>query len=452
MATKFVCTECGYESAKWMGRCPSCGTWNTFREVRESSSKSEGWVPSALKSSPVSVTALKGKKAPHRVQKRYPTGLSEWDRVLGGGLVAGSLVLMGGDPGIGKSTLALQIASRLAEQGQPVLYASGEESIEQILARAERLGIQTENLWVVTLSSLTDILETTKDFHPSVLFVDSIQTVVREENPSPPGSVSQVRDCGVVLLQFAKQTQTTVVIIGHVTKDGTLAGPRTLEHMVDVVLYLEGHPTGLRILRATKNRFGSVDEVGLFEMGDRGLQEIQDPSGLFLAHRKRPQPGVVVIPVMEGLRPLLLEVEALVAHTPFSMPQRNVTGFEMRRLTMILALIENRVGVSLRAYDVFVNVTRGMRISESAADLGVALAILSSYFKKPLPTKTVVVGELGLTGEVRPIRDMKRRLTETQRLGFQRVILPSGVDPPSWKGLEFIPVTTIQEAVEACFS
>ncbi len=449
MPMKFVCTQCGYESAKWLGRCPSCGEWNTFREMK-STEKSKTWVSPTLKSSPVQIRKVK--ELVSKEQRRHESGLSEWDRVLGGGLVAGSLVLMGGDPGIGKSTLALQIASRIAQKGVSVLYASGEESVDQILARAQRLQIETEHLWIVSLSAISDILEVAKDLHPAVLFVDSIQTVIREENPSPPGSVSQVRDCGVTFLQFAKQTQTTVVMIGHVTKDGTLAGPRTLEHMVDVVLYLEGHPTGLRILRATKNRFGSVDEVGLFEMSERGLQEIQDPSGLFLVQRKKPQPGVVVIPVMEGIRPLLLEVEALVAHTPFSMPQRNVTGFEMRRLAMILALIENRVGVSLRAYDVFVNVTRGMRITESAADLGVALAILSSYFKKPLPTKTVVLGELGLTGEVRPIREMKRRLTEAKRLGFRKVILPAGVDLNAQKGIEVIPVSTIQEAVESCFS
>ena len=453
--TVFVCKECGYESAKWLGRCPSCGQWNTFTEKTYTDETVKAWITEKLKSEPVALSKRIREKFKERALKRFVTEIEELDRVFGGGLVKGAVVVIGGDPGVGKSTLVIQIAGNIAKFGYKVLYVSGEESQEQIIDRCLRLNIESENLYVVSLSLLPDVLDLAEEIDPDVLIVDSIQTLAKPEIPSVPGSVTQVRECGAEFLRFAKQKQKSVILVGHVTKDGTLAGPRTLEHMVDVVFHLEGHPAGLRILRATKNRFGSTDEIGLFEMSEAGLREVKDPSQLFIVERKRNPVGVSTIAIMEGGRPLLVEVESLVSHTPYTMPQRNVTGYDLRRLSMILALIENRLGISLRSYDVFINVSRGLQIRESGADLGVAMAILSSYFKKPIQRGTVVVGEIGLTGEIKPVRELRRRLLESHRLGFKQGLVPKSVSESldvDLEGFKVLYVNYIKEAVEKCFS
>ncbi len=453
--TVFVCKECGYESPKWLGRCPSCGQWNTFIEKLSTQETVKTWITDKLKSEPIALDHQIREKFKKRALERFDTGIDELDRVFGGGLVKGAVVVIGGDPGVGKSTLVLQIAGNIAKTGHRVLYISGEESQDQIIDRCLRLNIESENLFVVSLSLLPDVLELAEELNPDVLIVDSIQTLAKPDIPSVPGSVTQVRECGTEFLRFAKQKGKSVILVGHVTKDGTLAGPKTLEHMVDVVFHLEGQQAGLRILRASKNRFGSTDEIGLFEMGETGLKEVKDPSQLFIVKREHNPVGVSTIPVMEGGRPILVEVESLVSHTPYTMPQRNVTGYDMRRLSMILALIENKLGISLRNYDVFINVSRGLQIKESGADLGVALAILSSYFKKPIKKGTVVVGEIGLTGEIKPVRELKRRLLESLRLGYKQALVPKSVSKSmdiDLKGFKVLYVNIIKEAVEQCFS
>lgn len=446
MASKFVCKVCGYESSKWYGRCPSCGTWNSMVEVRESEKKGRAWLSEGERSEPLPLS-----KVETGTSERIEIGIGEVDRVLGGGIRRGAFVLIGGDPGVGKSTLLLQIAGKIAEKGYRILYITGEESLPQLKDRAERLGVPLFQIYGLQESELRRIIEISENLKPDILFIDSIQTIYHPDIASVPGSITQVRECGAELLRFAKKTGTAILTVGHVTKDGTLAGPRTLEHMVDVVLYLEGENLlGLRILRSTKNRFGPTHEIGVFEMTTQGLVEVQNPSGLFISRTRRKKIGVVTIPLLEGRRPLLVEVQALVVPSPFAVPQRNVTGYDLKRLSMLIAVLEKRTGISLRKADVFINVTGGMRITDSSADLGVAIAIYSSYKKIALKRDLAVIGELDLGGEVRSVPGINLRVEEAKRLGYKSLILPLLERKIDIKGIELIEVEDIKEALRAC--
>ncbi len=454
---RYRCSQCGYETTRWMGRCPMCGAWGTLQEVRVTtpSSRRSGSARQAWLEPPERevVSLQRAKETGSQPSDRWASGIQELDRVLGGGLVPGSLVLLGGEPGVGKSTLLLELADALAREGvEPVLYASAEESVPQVLARARRLGLAAETVQVTTLTTLEDLLDLTETLKPRLLLVDSIQALVTPEIPSVAGSVAQVRECTAALLRLAKTRNIAVILVGHVTKDGTLAGPKALEHMVDVVLYLEEHGTGLRILRATKNRYGSTDEIGLFEMTGQGLQEIRDPGRIFLSTGFRRRSGVAVTALMEGKRPFLVEIEALVARTPFTLPQRVTTGFDPKRLSMLLGLLENRLGLSLRGHDVFLNVAGGLRIRESAADLAVVAAVLSSLKKRALPEATLVLGEVGLTGEVRPIPLLEPRLREAHRLGFHQALVPPQEAPRHMDSLKIHQVSDVKELLERWFS
>ncbi len=450
--TRYRCTECGYETHRWMGRCPMCGAWGSLKEVKVSTTSRPG-TQAWLERQEVRAVPLTPSEAKTPGAERWATGIQELDRVLGGGLVAGSVVLLGGEPGVGKSTLLLQMARALAAAGaSPVLYGSAEESEAQILERAHRLGITAEGVKVAAVSTLEDLLSLADDLQPRVLLVDSIQAIVTPELASVAGSVAQVRECASALLRLAKTRNIAVLLVGHVTKDGTLAGPKTLEHMVDVVLYLEEHGSGLRVLRAAKNRYGSTDEIGLFEMTATGLREIRDPGRIFLSTGFRQRSGVAVTAVLEGRRPFLVEIEALVARTPFALPQRVTTGYDPKRLSMLLGLLENRLGLSLRGHDVFLNVAGGLKIRESAADLAVVAAVLSSFKKRALPEATLVLGEVGLTGEVRPIPALEPRLREAARLGFHQAIVPPQKRTGSFRNLKIQEVSDVKELLERWFS
>ncbi len=453
--TRFRCTQCGYETSRWMGRCPNCGAWGTLKEVQVAPIRRKG-TPGHRSWSPPSgeITPLTPPHAPESpAQRRWPSGIQELDRVLGGGLVPGSLVLLGGEQGVGKSTLLLHWAHALAKRGAaPVVYVSAEESASQILDRARRLNLATEHVQVAPVATVDEVLSLAETLHPKVLLVDSIQAIVAPDLPSVAGSVAQVRECATALLHLAKGQNIAVVLVGHVTKDGTLAGPKTLEHMVDAVLYLEEHGTGLRILRATKNRYGSTEEIGLFEMTSTGLREIRDPGRIFLGHGFRRRSGVAVTAVLEGKRPFLVEIEALVARTPFTLPQRVTTGFDPKRLSMLLGVLENRLGLSLRGHDVFLNVAGGLKVRESAADLAVVAAVLSSLKKRALPEATLVLGEVGLTGEVRPVPALEARLREAQRLGFRRALVPAQERIHTFDSLKILEVSDVKELLEQWFS
>lgn len=386
-------------------------------------------------------------------QERIPVPIQELDRVLGGGLVPGSLVLIGGDPGIGKSTLVLQAAAALATADQPVLYVSGEESAQQVKLRADRLGVRGDHLLVLSETDLTELLAAADAHNPGLLIVDSIQTVYVDEISSAAGSVSQVRECTSRLMQWAKPRQTPVMIVGHVTKEGTIAGPRVLEHMVDAVLYLEGDRYHqYRILRAVKNRFGSTDEVGVFEMADVGLREVRNPSEAFLEERTGEAAGSTVAVTVEGTRPILVEIQALTTSTSFGLPRRSANGLDNSRLQLLVAVLQKRVGMSLGGQDIFANVVGGLKIVEPAADLAVALAVASSFKEQPIDPRTVAVGEIGLSGELRSVNQLDRRLNEARRLGFSRVVVPAiqgkrGI--PAAEGLELIRAGSVGEAIEA---
>ncbi len=425
-----------------MGRCPSCGEWNTFVEVIESSRK--GWIVEPGEARPVKLQDVMEIK-----RQRIPVGIGEVDRVLGGGIVPGSLILIGGDPGIGKSTLLLQIAGSLASRGVKVLYVTAEESLEQVGERAKRLGIQGENIYVLAESEVRTVISHVEQISPEVLFIDSIQTVYHPELTSAPGSVSQVRECAGEFMRLAKSRRIATFLVGHVTKDGSLAGPRTLEHMVDTVIYLEGErQLGLRILRSVKNRYGSTNEIGVFEMEDRGLVEVTNPSSHFLGDSSESRIGVAVISLLEGIRPILIEVQALVAPTAYGMPQRNTTGFDPRRLSMILAVLEIITGYSLRNSDIFVNITGGIRVTESGGDLGVAMAIISSFRRIPLPPRSIFIGELGLGGEIRVVKGIQKRLSEASRLGFETAYIPhTSVET---RDIKVVKVKNIEEAIQSC--
>lgn len=445
--TVFYCTACGNETPKWQGRCPACGAWNTMEEHVEK--------PAAVgksRSNPIGMSrkAQRLSEVDSGSEIRFSTGMGELDRVLGGGAVSGSLVLVGGAPGIGKSTLLLQICNSLCA-GRNVLYVSGEESERQLKLRAQRLAVAPENLYILSETRLSDILESVEELKPDILIVDSIQTLYNEENESSPGSVSQVKDCTMTMMQLSKAQGITVFVVGHINKDGAIAGPKVLEHMVDCVLYFEGDPnSSYRLLRAAKNRFGSTNEIGVFEMMDCGLAEVPNPSQMLLAGRPEGAPGTCVACVMEGTRPVLAEVQALVAKTTFNVPRRTADGFDFNRAALLLAVAEKRGGMKLNVFDAYINVIGGLRLDEPGADLPVILAVASSYRDIPIADDLVAIGEVGLTGEIRSVSHMNQRLQEVARLGFQKCVIPKGgsekLDIPA--ELSVYKVRNIREAIE----
>jgi DNA repair protein RadA/Sms len=441
----FVCQECGYASPKWMGKCPNCSAWNSFVEERVVSSGRQEVPPSK----PISLTEIESHE-----RDRMKTGQSEFDRVLGGGVVPGTMILIGGEPGIGKSTLLLQIAASLAKGGNRILYVSGEESTYQIGLRARRLGIKGENLLLLSETAVENIIETSKGVKPALLIIDSIQTVFDSGVESAPGSVSQVRECTTRLTRIAKGHSITIFLVGHVTKVGMIAGPRTLEHMVDTVLYLEGDRTQtFRILRAVKNRFGSINEIGVFEMTKDGLVEVTNPSLTFLDESTFDMSGSVVVSTIEGTRPMLAEVQALVSPTRYPVPQRVIVGSDYKKFSILLAVLERRAGYNLGNYDVFCNVVGGLKLLEPSCDLGLLVAIASNYKDCACMNGTVVIGEVGLAGEIRPVSQIERRVKEAERLGFNRCIIPlaNGKEMRSNK-IKVIGVRDIKEAIKQSLS
>lgn len=457
----FVCQACGHASAKWLGRCPECGSWNSFSEewvakerpverprgLGRAAGSWRGAKDGASPSGPTPIARVEPLAA-----TRQATGSEELDRVLGGGFVRGSLVLVGGDPGIGKSTLLLQVARHVAETAGPVLYVTGEESLEQLRLRADRLGALAERLWVMSETDVEIIAATIEKERPELVIVDSIQTMHHPALQSAPGSVGQVRECTAELLRLAKTVATTIVLVGHITKAGSLAGPKVLEHAVDVVLYFEGDPHhNFRLLRGAKNRFGATDELGVFEMAEEGLVGVPDASELFLAERTGGVTGSVVVAALEGTRPVLVEVQALLSSTPFGTPRRTTTGVDAQRVALILAVLERRAGLLVNTQDAYVKVAGGMRIAEPAVDLGLAVAIASSFKERPVSPDTVLIGEVGLGGEVRAVQRVAERLQEAARLGFKRCILPrrSAARVTAPPGLELTPVGSLAEALEA---
>ena len=444
--TVYYCTECGNESPKWQGKCAACGAWNTLVEHIE-----KPVAAGRAKSAPVgsSRTPQKLSQVISDDEIRFTTGMGELDRVLGGGAVAGSLVLVGGAPGIGKSTLLLQICKSLCCE-RSVLYVSGEESEKQLKMRAERIGTESEELYILSETSLTDILDAVSAVQPDILIVDSVQTLYREENDSAPGSVSQVKDCTMALMQLSKAEGVTVFVVGHINKDGAIAGPKVLEHMVDCVLYFEGDSnSSYRLLRAAKNRFGSTNEIGVFEMADTGLIEVPNPSQMLLAGRPEGASGTCVACVMEGTRPVLAEVQALVSKTSFNVPRITADGFDFNRAALLLAVAEKRCGMKLSAFDAYINVIGGLSLDEPGADLPVVMAIASSYRDAVIPSDLVAIGEVGLTGEIRSVSNMNQRLGEVSRLGFKTCIIPRNgsekLEIPN--GLTVYRVRNLQEAV-----
>lgn len=445
--TTYYCTACGNETPQWYGRCPACGAWGTVEEHVE-------------KAAPAPGRAAVPARAPRKLSQvmggdeiRFSTGIGELDRVLGGGAVLGSLVLISGAPGIGKSTLLLQICGEMSRY-RSVLYISGEESEKQLKMRASRLGVGGDALLVLSETNLSQVLTTVQEQKPDILIVDSVQTIYLEENDSAPGSVSQVKDCTMALMQLCKSTGVTVFLVGHVNKEGAIAGPKVLEHMVDCVLYFEGEKqTSFRLLRSAKNRFGSTNEIGVFEMCDSGLKEVPNPSQMLLAGRPLGAPGTCVACAMEGTRPVLAEVQALVTKSSFQVPRRTVNGFDYNRATLLMAVAEKRGGIKLGMCDAYLNVIGGLYLDEPASDLPVILAIVSSYLDKPIGQELCAIGEVGLTGEVRSVSNLPQRLSELQRLGFTRAVIPrhgtAGLIAPD--GLELIRVRTVREAMEAVF-
>ena len=445
--TVIYCTSCGNETPRWQGRCAACGAWNTIEEHIEKPA-----APGRAKSAPVGQSRKPVLLSEVRTDAeiRFSTGMCELDRVLGGGAVGGSLVLVGGAPGIGKSTLLLQICRQLCLE-RTVLYVSGEESERQLKLRADRLQVQSDGLYILSETRLSDILEAVDAQKPDVLIVDSIQTVYNEENESAPGSVSQVKDCTMSLMHLSKSMGIMVFVVGHINKDGNIAGPKVLEHMVDCVLYFEGDPnSSYRLLRAAKNRFGSTNEIGVFEMGDAGLIEVPNPSQMLLEGRPEGASGTCVACVMEGTRPILAEVQALVSKTSFNVPKRTADGFDFNRSALLMAVLEKRAGLKLSMFDAYINVIGGLHLDEPGADLAVALAVSSSYRDSVIPDDVVAIGEVGLTGEIRSVSHMNQRLSEAARLGFKKCIIPKyGAEKliiPA--GMTVYKVRNIREAVE----
>ena len=451
LKTVFTCQACGYQTPKWMGKCPDCGQWDALVEelaaARPVKSIRAGGSTARLEPVPIGAVDVED-------ENRLLTGIGEFDRVLGGGLVSGSLVLIGGDPGIGKSTLMLQGLHQMAANGHSVLYVSGEESIKQLKIRSNRLFKTASNMLVVSEIEIDSILAMVDKIRPDVLVIDSIQTMYSSELTSAPGSVSQVRESAMRLMLMAKQKGIPTFLVGHVTKDGAIAGPRLLEHMVDTVLYFEGDRNHVfRILRAVKNRFGSTNEIGVFEMNDQGLDEVGNPSAVFLSERPEKAPGSVVTACMEGTRPILIELQALASSTSFGTPRRTILGLDGNRVALLVAVMEKKLGLHLMGHDIFMNVAGGVKVIEPAVDLGIVSAIASSFLDRPIQTGTVVIGEVGLTGEVRAVGQVDIRVAETKKMGFSRCIVPRSclkrMTPTD--GMTLVGVSTIAEMVETLF-
>lgn len=449
--TIFCCQSCGYQTPKWLGKCPDCGEWQSF--VEEATSKKPHAKAarglSAVQAAPVPIGSIEFDQ-----ENRLSTGIKEFDRVLGGGLVPGTLVLIGGDPGIGKSTLMLQALYGLALKGHKVFYVSGEESIKQLRIRSQRLSAVSPDLLVVSEIDVESILSMVQDIRPDVIVVDSIQTMFSPELTSAPGSVSQVRESTVRLMLMAKQTATPIFLVGHVTKDGAIAGPKLLEHMVDTVLYFEGDRNYVyRILRAVKNRFGSTNEIGVFEMNENGLTEVANPSAVFLAERPASAAGSVVTASMEGTRPILVELQALVSSTSFGNPRRTILGIDQNRVALLAAVMEKKLGMHLMGHDIFINVAGGVKIDEPAVDMGIVAAVASSFLDRPIQDGTIILGEVGLTGEVRAIGHIDLRAAEAQKMGFTQCLVPESnlKRMAAVKGITLKGIKTVEEAMEILF-
>lgn len=447
--TVFVCSQCGYETAKWLGKCPACGEWNTLEEMtlRDEKQAASSLRPKTYQE-PVAVCDID-----LNADKRIGTGIGELDRVLGGGIVIGSLVLVAGEPGIGKSTLLLQTCRNIARD-ETVLYVTGEESLAQIRMRAARIGVMTRNLMILPETDLDSIFAAANKLNPAVLIVDSIQTINSSTSTSMPGSISQVRESTLQLMQYAKQSGVSTFLVGHVNKDGGIAGPKVLEHMVDTVLYFEGEKYAAhRMLRAAKNRFGSTNEIGMFEMSQTGLQEVSNPSAALIAGRPEDSTGSSIVCMLEGTRPLLAEVQGLVTKTAYGAARRMAAGIDYNRAVLLLAILEKRAGLMLSNYDAYINVVGGLRIDEPAADLAVVVAVASSYLEQPVNKQTAIFGEVGLSGEIRAVSGVEQRLREIYRLGFHRCILPESgqgeLDLPD--DLEIVPVRDVKTAIKAAF-
>lgn len=439
---KYICSNCGYETLRWIGKCPECESWNSFtEEVVETSSRKSNISKSNFSYSKIVDVAA-------NEEDRIKTGITEFDRVLGSGIMPGSVILLGGDPGIGKSTIAMQAAASIKEK---VLYVTGEESEKQIKLRSTRLKVNSESFFIQAETELSNILGAIKEINPSVVIIDSIQTTYRNELENSPGTITQIRECAALLMEEAKKNHFSVIIIGHVTKEGMIAGPKILEHMVDTVLQFEGEANhSFRILRAQKNRFGSTNEIGVFEMYEDGLREVTNPSELFLSEREKQTPGSVVTSSIEGSRPILLEVQALVTPSNFGYPQRVSNGFDQKRLSILLAVLEKRANVRASVHNVFVNVAGGIRVIEPAADLAVCISIASSLLDKVIDNQTILIGEVGLGGEIRSVGHIDKRITEAKKLGFKTAIIPTG-NLKSIKqdnSIKVIAVENVKEAVE----
>lgn len=444
--TKYVCQSCGYETAKWLGKCPECTKWNTFvEEIDQKSTKKEVFIIDKSSSKPVSINSIESKE-----EERFTTDINELDRVLGGGIVKGSLVLVGGDPGIGKSTLLIQVSSNVANLGKTVLYITGEESESQIKMRAKRLGINSENLYIFAENNLSIIESYLESVNPELIILDSIQTVFSPEISSAPGTVNQIKEGTSKFMKISKKMGISTFIVGHVTKEGSLAGPKLLEHMVDTVLYFEGERYNTyRLVRAVKNRFGSTNELGVFEMRDLGLVELDNPSKILISEKPKDVAGSVIISTVEGTRPMLLELQALVSPTSFGIPKRTSTGVDYNRVGMLLAVLEKRVGLQIQNQDVYINIVGGIKINEPSIDLGIAISVASSFRNIPIDENIAVTGEVGLTGEVRAVSFIEKRIAECKKLGFKKIVVPrSNYDVvKETKGIEIWPVDNLRQAI-----
>ena len=447
--TKYVCQSCGYENPKWLGKCPECMKWNTFvEEIEDKSSKSnhrETFVIDKSSQKPVNINSITIKH-----EERFSSGINELNRVLGGGIVRGSLVLVGGDPGIGKSTLLLQVSESVAQSGKKVLYISGEESESQIKMRAERLNAKSENLYIMAENNLNIIEHNLEGFDPDLIILDSIQTVFTPDIASAPGTVSQIKEGTSRFMRISKKMGISTFVVGHVTKEGSLAGPKIMEHMVDTVLYFEGERYNTyRLIRAVKNRFGSTNELGVFEMSEKGLQELENPSKALISEKPENASGSVIVSTVEGTRPMLLELQALVSPTSFGIPRRTATGIDFNRVNLLLAVLEKRAGMQIQNQDVYLNIVGGIKINEPSMDLGVILAVASGFRNIPISGEVAVTGEVGLTGEIRGVSYFEKRISECRKLGFKKIIIPKSnyEAVKDVKGIEIWPVENVRQAI-----
>lgn len=446
--TKYVCQECGYENSKWLGKCPECSKWNTFvEEIEEKTSKSnkEVFVIDKSSSRPLNINSIETIK-----EQRFSSCINELDRVLGGGVVKGSLVLVGGDPGIGKSTLLIQVSSNVANSGKKVLYISGEESASQIKMRAQRLGIKSDNLYIFAENNLSIIEAHLESVNPDLIILDSIQTVFSPEITSAPGTVSQIKEGTSRFMKISKKMGISTFVVGHVTKEGALAGPKVLEHMVDTVLYFEGERFNTyRLIRAVKNRFGSTNELGVFEMREVGLVELENPSKILIAEKPKDVAGSIIISTVEGTRPMLLELQALASPTSFGIPKRTATGVDYNRVSLLMAVLEKRVGMQIQNQDIYINVVGGIKINEPSIDLGIVMAIASSFRNIPIDGNVAITGEVGLTGEVRAVSFIEKRIAECKKLGFTKIVIPKSnyEAVKDVKGIDICPVDSVRQAI-----